>query len=218
MAAASTKGHWKGPTGEEIAKLAGVGTASVDRVLNNRPGVKEKTRTRVLSAFDKLKHEQGEAATSLRIRLLCDSGESFDAMVELAIDRVNRSVAGIEINGHYVSTNEMDSLPFARNIEDAAEADGVIVIAREHPAINRAIRKLVGSGQPVVTLTTDLPSSRRSAYIGNDQYAAGSVAAQLIGQILPEKRNRIRLTLSVSFTTRTRNGVSTRAAQRVPAP
>ncbi|WP_371931838.1 substrate-binding domain-containing protein [Mameliella sp. MMSF_3510] len=93
-----------------------------------------------------------------------------------------------------------------------------MVNAREHPAINRAIRKLVGSGQPVVTLTTDLPSSRRSAYIGNDQYAAGSVAAQLIGQILPEKRNSILLTLSVSFTTRTRNGVSTRAAQRVPAP
>ncbi|WP_305967822.1 MULTISPECIES: LacI family DNA-binding transcriptional regulator [unclassified Mameliella] len=111
MAAASTKGHWKGPTVEEIAKLAGVGTVSVDRVHNNRPGVKETTRTRVLSAFDKLKHEQGEAATSLRIRLLCDSGESFDAMVELAVDRVNRSVAGIEIDGHYVSTNEMDPLP-----------------------------------------------------------------------------------------------------------
>ncbi len=57
----------------------------------------------------------------------------------------------------------------------------------------------MGSGQPVVTLTTDLPSSRRSAYIGNDQYAAGSVAAQLIGQILPEKRNSILLMLSVSF-------------------
>ena len=28
------------------------------------------------------------------------------------------------------------------------------------------------------------PSSRRSAYVGNDQYAAGSVAAQLIGQAL----------------------------------
>ncbi|WP_420326617.1 substrate-binding domain-containing protein [Mameliella sp.] len=218
MAMTSAKGRWKGPTVEETAKLAGVGTASVDRVLNNRPGVKEKTRTRVLAAFDKLKHEQGEAATSLRIRLLCDSGESSNAMVELAVDRVNRSVTGIEIDGHYDSTNEMDPLPFASNIEDAAEADGVIVIAREHPAINRTIRKLLGSGQPVVTLTTDLPSSRRSAYIGNDQYAAGSVAAQLIGQILPEKRNSILLTLSVSFTTRTRNGVSTRAALRVPAP
>lgn len=199
MAKTSSMGRWKGPTVEEIAKLAGVGTASVDRVLNNRPGVKEKTRIRVLSAFDKLTQEQGEVAASLRVRLLCESGASFNAMVEMAVDRVNRSMAGLEIDDHYVSTNEMDPLPFARSIEDAADVDGVIVVAREHPAVNRAIRKLVGAGQPVVTLTTDLPSSRRSAYVGNDQYAAGSVAAQLIGQSLPEKGDSILLMLSVSF-------------------
>lgn len=199
MVTTSPKARWKGPTVQEIAKLAGVGTASVDRVLNSRPGVKEKTRTRVLSALDKLTHEQDETATSLRIRLLCESGATFNAMVEMAVDRVNRSVAGIQIEGHYVSTNEMAPIPFALSIEDAADADGAIVVAREHPAINRAIRRLVGAGHPVVTLTTDLPSSRRSAYVGNDQYAAGSVAAQLIGQILPEKRNNILLMMSVSF-------------------
>jgi LacI family transcriptional regulator len=66
--------------------------------------------------------------------------------------------------------------------------DGVVIIAREHPATNRAIRKLRAVGIPVICLTTDLPSSRRSAYVGNDQYAAGSVAALLIGNALPKER------------------------------
>jgi LacI family transcriptional regulator len=218
MAAISPKGRWKGPTIQEIAELAGVGSASVDRVLNNRPGVKETTRTRVVSALVKLTHEQDEGATSLRIRLFCESGASFNAMVDMAVDRVNRTVAGVEIDGHYVPTNEMDPLPFARNIESGAEADGVIVIAREHPAINRAIRKLVGAGQPVVTLTTDLPSSRRSAYVGNDQYAAGSVAAQLIGQILPKKRNNILLMMSVSFRSQQEREMGFRRVLRIKFP
>ncbi|MEQ8924150.1 MAG: LacI family DNA-binding transcriptional regulator [Marinovum algicola] len=192
--------NWRGPTITEIAEVAGVGTATVDRVLNNRPGVSETTRRRVHDAFEKLSVERGAADRLLNLRLYCDSGASFNALMEQAVDRANRTVAGVQIDGHYVSTHQMDPMPFARKIEDeGAEADGVIVIAREHPAINRAVRKLVSGGRPVLTLTTDLPSSRRSAYLGNDQYAAGSVAAQLIGHILPEKRNNILLMMSVPF-------------------
>ncbi|MBP0485114.1 LacI family DNA-binding transcriptional regulator [Sagittula salina] len=191
---------WRGPTISEIAEVAGVGSATVDRVLNNRPGVSEKTRRRVRDAFEKLSVERGAADRPLTFRLYCDSGASFNALMEQAVDRVNRTLPGVQIDGHYVSTNQMDPMPFARKIEDeGVEADGVIVIAREHPAINRAVRKLVGNGHPVVTLTTDLPSSRRLAYVGNDQYAAGSVAAQLIGRALPEKRTNILLMMSVPF-------------------
>lgn len=219
MTKVTKKGHWKGPTIDEIAKVAGVGSASVDRVLNNRPGVKEKTRNRVLAALEKLTREQDDGAQTLNIRLFCDSGASFNAMVEGAVDRVNRSVAGVVIAGHYVSTNELEPIPFARKFEDeGAEADGIIVIAREHPAINRAVRKLVGQGVPVVTLTTDLPASRRMAYVGNDQYAAGSVAAQLIGQILPKERNSILLMMSVPFRSQQEREMGFRRVLRTEFP
>ncbi len=38
----------------EIARAAGVSTATVDRTLNNRPGVKERTRNQVLDAAVRL--------------------------------------------------------------------------------------------------------------------------------------------------------------------
>ena len=181
---------WKGPSLKAIATLAGLGTATVDRVLNNRAGVSEKTRARVLSALEKLSQEAGSGTTVLDLRLFCDSGASFNAAMETAVAAVNRSLPGVHIRGSYTPTSLVDPATFARRIEEeGAAAGGVMVAAREHPAVNRAIRRLCAAGVPVICLTTDLPSSRRSAYIGNDQYAAGSTAALLIGNALPRTRS-----------------------------
>lgn len=191
---------WKGPTVQDIAALAKVGPATVDRVLNNRGGVRDKTRARVLAALEKLSSESKEREVPLRILLVCDSGETFNAAMASAAAEANRTLAGIEIDGVFVSTSEVEPASFARQIEQRGEGmDGVVIIAREHPAINRAIRKLRTMGIPVICLTTDLPSSRRSVYVGNDQYAAGSVAALLIGNALPRERNNILIVMSVPF-------------------
>ncbi len=191
---------WKGPTIHQIAAVACVGSSTVDRVLNNRSGVSEKTRRRVNDARDKLWNEQRVAADSVEIRLFCESGETFNSAMFAAEQEVNRSLAGIKITGHYVATKVFDPARFAQKIlEDGRSAGGVAVVAREHPAVNQALRKLSMDGIPVVCLTSDLPSARRGAYIGNDQYAAGSVAGLLIGKALPRERQQMLLVMSVPF-------------------
>ncbi|KAA6475485.1 LacI family transcriptional regulator [Agrobacterium rhizogenes] len=196
----SSNGTWKGPTVHEIAHLAGVGVATVDRVLNNRSGVRDKTRARILAVLEKLRNENSDRDVPLLIRLFCESGETFNAAMASAVTDVNRTLPGIKVEGAYVTTSELDPIAFARSIEqEGSDADGVVVVAREHPTVNRAIRKLRTAGIPVVCLTTDLPSSRRSAFVGNDQYAAGSVAALLIGNALPKERNSILIVMSVPF-------------------
>lgn len=195
----SDRPGWKGPTIRKVAELAGVGPATVDRVLNNRTKVRENTRNRVLAALAKLSSD-GRSETRLRLRLFCDSGDTFNFAMRAAMDEINGTMPGIEIEGHFVPTSDLDPMPFARSIEqDSAGADGVLVIAREHPAVNRVIRKLCVAGIPVVCVTTDLPSSRRSAYIGNDQYAAGSVAGLLIGRAMPRTPAHILIVASEPF-------------------
>jgi len=210
--------RWTGPTIAEIAALAGVGSASVDRVMNNRSGVKEKTRARVMAAYDKLMLERGVGGT-LDLRLFCESGEGFnDAMLRAATE-VNRTVAGALIGTYFETTSELDPMRFARRmIEDGTVAHGVILVAREHPAINGAARKLMEQGVPVVCLTTDLPSSRRAAYVGNDQYAAGSVAAHLIGQVLPKTSGRILLVMSETFRSQQEREMGFRRVLRTSFP
>ena len=46
--------NWKGPTISDIAELSGFAPATVDRVLNGRPGVRDATRERILAAHRKL--------------------------------------------------------------------------------------------------------------------------------------------------------------------
>lgn len=191
---------WKGPTVEQIAKVARVGVATVDRVLNNRVGVREHTRLKVLAALDKLRQDQASGTATLCIKLFCDSGETFNATLAGAQEVINSSTPGVVVHGYYEPTHQVDPATFADQVQaDGAAADGVIVVSREHPAINRAIRSLCRQGIPVVCLTTDLPNSGRSAYVGNDQYAAGSVAGLLIGNALARHKAKILLVTSMAF-------------------
>jgi LacI family transcriptional regulator len=65
---------------------------------------------------------------------------------------------------------------------------GVIVKAPDEPAVVAAVERL---SVPVVTLVTDLPASRRVAYVGIDNRAAGATAAYLIGQWLADRPGEV---------------------------
>ena len=65
--------------------------------------------------------------------------------------------------------------------------------------ISRAIRAVTGRGIPVVCITTDLPGSNRTAYIGSDQVGSGATAAYLMGRALNEKGGNILLVVSAPF-------------------
>ncbi len=53
------------PTVHDIARTAGVSLATVDRVLNDRPGVRAKTRDRVTAAMDTLGYVRDVGAANL---------------------------------------------------------------------------------------------------------------------------------------------------------
>jgi LacI family transcriptional regulator len=61
---------------------------------------------------------------------------------------------------------------------------GVILKAPDRPEVVAAVNRL---DVPVVTLVTDLPASRRVAYVGIDNHAAGATAAYLIEQWLGDR-------------------------------
>jgi LacI family transcriptional regulator len=60
----------------------------------------------------------------------------------------------------------------------------VAFMALDHPAVREATAWLADQGVPTVTLVSDLPDSRRVAYVGLDNRAAGRTAAFLIGRFL----------------------------------
>src|SRR4051812_49998451 len=83
-----TDRRWRGPTILEIARVSGVGTATVDRVLNGRGGVREATRSKVLAAVDALNGgaaaPPGAAPAPPRDAMLTRSGPSLHPTLQRA--------------------------------------------------------------------------------------------------------------------------------------
>jgi LacI family transcriptional regulator len=194
--------RWRGPTILDIARASGVGTATVDRVLNARGGVREVTRKRVLDALAVLNGgSMRESVSSGRtIAFLTDSGVSFNRSLEKAVDAYGAAHADVNCTFTAIPTANAQPIQFAQLIERTAEeAEGLVVVAREDLMINRAIRAVTGRGVPVVCITTDLPSSSRLAYVGNDQTSAGATAAYLMGRVLGERTGKILLVISAPY-------------------
>ena len=63
-------------------------------------------------------------------------------------------------------------------------ADGVGIIALDHPTVREAIRRLSEAGVKVVTLASDILHVPRVAYVGIDNRAAGRLAGYLLGRFL----------------------------------
>ncbi|HMS94547.1 MAG TPA: substrate-binding domain-containing protein [Tabrizicola sp.] len=142
-----------------------------------------------------------EPGERLRLRLLAESGKSFNQAASEAAERHWLAMPEVEFHteshvSHSISAEEM-----AHRIDMVSvEADGILLVAREHPAINRAVRDVTARGIPVVCLTSDLPASGRTAYVGPDQYASGSTAGWFCGRLIPRDQvGRVLFVCSVPF-------------------
>jgi LacI family transcriptional regulator len=193
---------WRNPTIADIARESRVGTATVDRVLNGRSNVRVVTRDKVLAALTRLKQKPAlpQFNAVKRIAFLSESGASFNATLEDAVARYCNSHPEVVCPVVAITSARVDSIKFANLIErTATEVDGLVVVAREDLIINRAIRNVVARKVPIVCLTTDLPSSGRSAYVGSDQASAGSTAAYLMGQMAGDRGGKILLVYSAPY-------------------
>lgn len=172
----------------DIAREAGVSVATVDRVLNHRPGVRVETRERVLAVSERLGYIR--AAGSVRARraeidIILPGGTN--SYINLLADNFRSEAANrlsdAEVSIHRVEGFNPDAL--AKKVIDLSAVSGAIgLIALEHPAVREAIRAAVGRGVPVVTLVSDISGANRAAYVGIDNRAAGRLAGHILGRFI----------------------------------
>ncbi|MDE3026832.1 MAG: substrate-binding domain-containing protein [Paracoccaceae bacterium] len=195
-------------TAAEMAQRCGVHASSVVRLVQGLgfSGYREfqgMLQDRLAIASDQVSLREAVAAKTrpLRIHLLADSGRSFNEGAVAAAQGFCQHNPAISIACETHVSYTVNAEDFARRIEAASEgSDGLILVAREHPAVNDAVRGAIGRGVAVVCLTTDLPSSGRTAYVGSDQYASGATAGWMCGRFLPQGgEGRVLFICSVPF-------------------
>ncbi|GAB2905938.1 LacI family DNA-binding transcriptional regulator [Paralcaligenes sp. KSB-10] len=176
----------------DIAAAAKVSTATVDRVLNRRPGVRDATAQKVLRAaaeLDYLPENELYAALApspMRISFLLPKGTNrFINMLGDTVHYSQESWAPYNVKARVEYIEGFNPKLLAASLMRQAErADGVAFMAIEHPLIRDAVNFLTEKGVHVITLISDISNSGRAAYIGLENRSAGRTAAYLIARFI----------------------------------
>jgi LacI family transcriptional regulator len=189
----------------DVAREAGVSTATVDRALNNRSGVRGRTREIVVDTARKLGYISGPSANAsdadatrdlATIRLEFVLPEGPNMFIRTLQGQLEAHAAVHQDVKARITTIEgfnPDRLAAALAELDGG-AHGVGIIALDHPTVREAIRRLSEAGVKVVTLVSDILHVPRVAYVGIDNRAAGRLAGYILGRFLgPSERRKVAL-------------------------
>lgn len=173
----------------DVAEAAEVSLKTVDRVINGRGGVEPGLERRVLHAARRLNLDRALAMRPtriLRIQILMQDPAENSYFQDL-----HKSF--LRANDVYRLHNVICEFRFydVRRPNDLVKliaktspaADFLVVVAPNDPRVVAAIN-VASDATKVITLNTDLPTSRRWQYIGADDLAAGRVAGELMGRFL----------------------------------
>jgi LacI family transcriptional regulator, galactose operon repressor len=168
----------------EIAAQAGLSEATVDRVLHERGGVRESTVREVRQAIADLDRQQSQVRLGGRtfmVDVIVQAPPRFSAAVRAALEAELPSLRPAVIRSRFRFCDDV-----VTELERVArsKSHGVILKAPDAPDVVAVVGRLP---VPVVTLVTDLPASRRVAYAGIDNRAAGATAAYLLEQWLADR-------------------------------
>lgn len=183
----------------EIAQQAGLSEATVDRVLNGRGGVRSSTVAEVEQAIADLQRQRSQVRLSGRtflVDVVVDSPPRFSAAVQRALEEElpGLNPAVIRSRFHFFDSAPVDQQVQVLDGIRRRGSHGVILKAPDVPAVNAAVQRLDDAGIPVITLVTDLPASRRQAYVGLDNRSAGATAAYLLDRWMADSAGSVLVT------------------------
>lgn len=180
-------------TVHDIARVAGVSLATVDRVLNRRNGVRDVTIEKVNQAIRDLGYVRDAAAVHLArrrfLRLLFivpDTPNEFVQSLEAELGEQSRKLVHKRVDIKILRVPPFDAEAITAGLDaiDPAETDGIAVFGPETPSVRDAVRRTLERKIPVVALVSDLPSSNRHHFVGINNVAAGRTAGRLMGRFI----------------------------------
>jgi len=186
---------------EDVALAAGLSVATVDRVLNGRAAVRPQTAQKVEKAIRQLNYQPDRLAARLakgqeyRFCFVLPEGNN-DFMIGLGeeVRAMASHLVSERVQIDLRLTDVFDAATLAATLDSIGDIyDGVAVVALDHPRVREAINGLVERGVSVVTLVSDVPSSKRAHYAGIDNSSAGRTAATLMGRFLGGKTGKVGL-------------------------
>jgi len=183
----------------EIAQQSGLSEATVDRVLNERNGVRENTRAEVMQAIADLDKQRSQLRLNGRrylIDVVMQTPQRFSDAFRAAIEAELPAFAPAMLRARFHLWEAGSTAQMVDALARIRGSHGVVLKAQDEPEVAEAIDRLARANVPVVTYTTDVPTSSRCAYVGIDNHGAGVTAAYLMDQWLGSAPADVLITVS----------------------
>ncbi len=184
---------------KELALQSGLSTATVDRVINDRPNVSAQSHARVAAAMEELALQEGQLAARGRrmfIDVLVDGPDRFCSKIRDAVDAILPTFSPAVVRPRYTFQDTMSEDQTVEHLHRIAGrgSSGVLLKIRDTPAVRTAIGDLRAKHIPVVTVFADVATPDRLAFVSPDNEQAGRTAAYLMMKLLGPTKGAILLT------------------------
>jgi LacI family transcriptional regulator len=185
----------------DIASQAGLSLATVDRVVHQRPGASARAVRAVEQAIAELDREQLQqrlGARSLLLDVVIQGPQRFGTPIQSAVEIELARLRPLSVRARFhlgERGSPADLAGHLMRLGTRGMCDGLILRAPDDPVVAAAVDRLADRGIPTVTLGSDLPSSRRVAYIGVDEESAGASAAYLIDLATDDRPGAVLVTV-----------------------
>jgi len=178
------------PTIHDVARQAGVSSATVDRVLNGREKVREETARLVYDAARKVGYHAASLIGQrlhpdqprLRIGLvLHKERQSFYQQFKVEAERAVARATGVRATVQVEFAASQSPRDFTTLMDGlAGRVDVIAATAVTHPDVTDAVTRLNEKGIPCFALLNDFGQGVRQNYLGLNNLKVGRIAAHMI--------------------------------------
>ncbi|RAP75999.1 substrate-binding domain-containing protein [Paenibacillus montanisoli] len=193
----------------EIAKQAGVSRGTVDRVLNDRPGVKQEVRDRILSIANELNYVPNIAAKALAYQkkpfvfgiVMPPKEIQFFEAIRSGISSAAEELKDLGVRLEYRFVDNQKPEEGAAAIRELVDegVSGIMYSFMDDELVRESIDFAAGRNVPVVTFNSDVEGCKRICFIGQDLHKSGLVAAGLMNRVLQADAKVLIVTGSLKF-------------------
>lgn len=192
---------------KQIAQMAGVSIATVDRVLNNRIGVSETTKKKINDIVKKYNYQPNILAKRLASRRLLKFVTLIPAVSEETdywqaplngIEQAEAEVKpfGISFDKYYFDLNDKQTFITQYNKILKKNVDGILfapsfVEDAKNFAAECEKRKI-----PYVFINSDVPGLNNLCYVGPELFSSGYTGAHLVNYIVKDGEKALIINIS----------------------
>lgn len=179
---------------KEIAELAGVSRATVDRVIHGRGKVSDEAYSRIKKILDSINYQPNFIAQTLKkgdfckIAILIPDYE-YDIYWKKALNGIDKTLKDLSllgINGEKFLFNPYKTASFTFNSRQILEGDynGTLVAPFFYNESVAFFKECESRGLPYVTFNTHIENANTLCHIGQDLVQSGQTAASLLNKLI----------------------------------